>query len=153
MQWPLNPVPAGISAASLSLAAMVHGPANHLFIRLHNSGRLVGLALARASSPSGSPCLKSPPQQRLPLISPGPSTQLSSHCSPPCRSPPTAGPCSPPLMAAAVKSTTYPRVSENLKRPTASAWMPPAPRAFSAMPCAPTPGCSAGAAGSASPPA
>jgi len=50
LQWPLSQVLTGISASSLSLVAVVHGSANHLFIQLHNSGHPGGAAIAKASA-------------------------------------------------------------------------------------------------------
>ena len=48
--------------------------------------------LATASSDARASCPQALPLQRLRLCPPGASTQLSSHCGPPCRSPLIAGP-------------------------------------------------------------
>jgi hypothetical protein len=116
-------------------------------------GRPVNPSLATASSDASASCPQALLLQRLRLCPPGASTQLSSHYSPLSRSPPTAGPYSLPLTAAAARSSTSPRVSGNRTPPTASVWMPPAPQGSFETPCAPTRECSAAGAGSASRPA
>jgi hypothetical protein len=75
LQWPLSPVPARTSAATLSLLVMIHGPANHLFIRLQNPGHPVGTSMAKAISPAGDQCPQPPPCQLLPPLPPGLSTR------------------------------------------------------------------------------
>jgi len=72
---------------------------------------------------------------------PGSPTRPWWHCRIGCSLWPTAGTCSMAPVASRGVGFTYPRAARSQKRPTGSALPMPGQAVFSAMPCAPTPGC------------